>query len=737
MGSEIHYRGCPLCEAMCGLEVEHDGQRVQRIRGDARDPLSEGYVCPKGTQLGALHDDPDRVRAPLRRRGSEWEEIGWDQALDEAASILHRAQTQHGKSAVASYLGNPNVHNYGAMLYGPDFLRTLGSRNRFSATSVDQLPHMLAAYLMFGHQLLMPVPDVDHTDYMVILGANPEVSNGSIMSAPNMKGRLSGIRDRGGEVVVFDPRKTQTAAHASAHHFIRPGTDAHLLASIARELLRLSAGTPSPYASYLRGLNDLERMLAPWTPAAAARVTGVDAAVIEAVARKLYTEERAVCYGRLGVCVQAFGATCGWLLNVINVLSRNLDAPGGAMFALPAFDIIGGPRALGLGRGSFGRWKSRVRGLPEFGGELPAATLAEELDTPGEGQIRALITIAGNPVLSTPNGRRLERALTSLDGMVSVDFYLNETTRHADLILPPTSPLEHGHYDVAFHALAIRNTARYSPPLFSPGPNQRHDWQILSGLESRLLASRGAPTRARAEAHGRRLLQPEGILSLGLHGGPYGLRGDARDVQGRRVSMKRLKRAPHGVDLGPLRPCLPERLGRRSGGARYIDLCPDVLCADLERLEADRGRPARAPEELVLIGRRELRSNNSWMHNIPRLTSGTPRCLLKMHPDDAAVRGLAADDWVQVRSRVGEVAVRLELDDAIMPGVVSLPHGYGHGRDGVRLSVATQLEGASANDLTDESVVDAVSGNAVLSGVPVDIRRADATAAVARPPQGA
>ena len=718
MSSRVHYRSCNLCEAMCGVRIEVEGERVTSIRGDERDPLSHGYICPNAAALKDLHEDPDRLRHPMRRTGDRWEKVSWDEALGEVARRLHGIQEEHGRDAASVYVGNPTVHNTGALLMGPLFLRTLRTKNRFSATSVDQLPHMLVAYWMFGHQLLLPIPDVDRTDYFLVFGANPLASNGSLMSAPGMKGRLEAIQRRGGRVVVVDPRRTETARAADEHVFVRPGTDALLLLALVGEVLG-HGPTLGRLAEFTDGLEVVRNVVRDYPPERVEGPTGVPAEVIRRLGRELSLARRAAVYGRVGTSMQAFGTLCQWLINALNVVTGNLDRPGGVMFPRPAIDPLAAPRGAGAGPGSFGRWRSRVRGLPEFGGELPVAVLAEEILTEGKGKIRALVTLAGNPVLSTPNGKKLDEALASLDFMVSIDPYLNETTRHAHLILPPPSPLERIHYDLIFHLLAVRNTARYAPALFEPGPDARHDWQILLGLTQRLEELRGGKgmlSTLKFKAIER--LGLDGLLALGLRFGPYGLRLGSKGV-----SLAKLRHSKHGLDFGALEPCLPDRLGQKD---RRIQLAPTPLLEDLERLT--NAFPVSGSSitstELLLIGRRGLRDNNSWMHNVPKLVAGKPRCTLMVHTADARRLGLFDGEDVLVTSRVGEVRVPLAVTDEVMPGVVSLPHGYGHGRAGVRLSVAQKHAGVSINDLTDENVLDDLCGTAAFSGVPVRVRRA-------------
>lgn len=698
---------------MCGIVIQVQDGRVGSIRGDPEDPLSQGHICPKATALGDLQDDPDRLRRPMRRDGERWTEISWDQALDLAAQWLAGVQARHGRDSVAAYLGNPTVHNHGALIFVQPFLRSLGTKQRYSATSVDQLPQMLAALLMYGHQLLVPVPDIDRTRFMLILGANPVVSNGSLMSAPDAKRRLADIRKRGGRVIVLDPRRTETADIADEHHFVRPGTDALVLLALVHVLFAESLVNVGRVATFLDGVDDVKRAVAAFPPERVEGATGVPAETIRRIAREMAAAPSAVAYGRVGISTQPLGGLASWLVNVLNVLTGNLDKPGGAMFTRPAFDVVALTARLGQ-KGSFGRRRTRVRALPEFGGEFPAAALAEELDTPGKGQVRGLVTYAGNPVLSTPNGGRLERALASLECMVSIDPYLNETTRHAHIILPPTTPLERSHYDVAFHVLAVRNTTKHSPPVLPMPDDARHDWQILHALAGRLdaLKKRGLKARLTHSALGR--LGPDGVLDIGIRSGPHGaLR---RPIGG--LTLAKLRKREHGIDLGALEPELPARLLTKD---KRIDLAPAPFLDDIARAER---LLSAAPDALVLIGRRQLRTNNSWMHNHARLTKGPSTCTLLMHPTDASKRGFRDGQRVEVSSTVGRVTVPLEVSDGIMPGVVSLPHGWGHTREGTRQRIANARPGASINDITEDARVDELTGNAAFSATPVQVTSA-------------
>lgn len=750
MATTTHFRTCHLCEAMCGLAIEHEGERVIAIRGDRDDPFSRGYLCPKGAAIAQLHDDPDRLRRPLRKVRDGWREIDWDEALDLAAERLHGIQREHGRDSLAVYLGNPAVHHHGTLLFALPFLRQLRTKHRYSATSVDQLPQMLVAFLMFGHQLLMPVPDIDRASWMLIVGANPVVSNGSIMSAPDMRRRLRELQQRGGKLVVLDPRRSETAALADEHLFIRPGHDAQVLLAMVQVILSEGRERPGRLLEFVDGLPRLRIALERFTPERAAAHSGVSADAIRRLAREL-VDQRGVVYGRVGASVQRFGSLTHWAIQLLNLLTGALDRPGGSMFTRPAIDLLSLPKGIAGGPGHFARWRSRVRGLPEFGGELPIASLAEDIvagrdpaSPSREGTlapIRALLTIAGNPVLSSPGGAALSTALEGLDFMVSVDMYVNETSRHADLILPPCSPLERSHYDLALYNFAVRNMAKWSAPMIEPDPASRADWQIIHGLATRIDrlcgGPRGASLQQRLIHAAFERLGPDGLLDLGLrmgpHGGLLGHRFRLGGPSGPRLNLARLREHPHGIDLGPLEPCLPERLP----GRRRINLVPALLIDDLGRLE--RATPIEGPTirlpsaarpEFSLISRRQLRSNNSWMHNVPKLMAGKPRCTLQMHPDDAEPLILRPGDRVRVRSATGAIEVELELSDEVMRGVVSLPHGFGHAQLGVRMRVAEQPEnaGASINDVIDPGRIDELSGVAALSGewVRVELAGADA-----------
>jgi anaerobic selenocysteine-containing dehydrogenase len=728
----LHHRTCSLCEAMCGIVVEHRDGEVLSIRPDREDVLSRGHICPKAVALKDLHEDPDRLRQPMRRTATGWETVSWRAAFHEVERRISDVRARHGRDAVAIYLGNPTVHNLGAMLAVGDFIRSVRTRNLYSATSVDQLPHMVASHALFGHQFLLPVPDVDRTQLFICIGGNPVASGGSIMGAPGFERRVAALRARGGRFVVIDPRRTESAAIADEYLAVRPGTDVFLLLALLHEVFSSGREATGHLAARIDGVEALRGAVLAFDPTLLAARTGIPRERLARLAHEICEEPRALVYGRVGACTQEFGGLTLWLIYCLNAVTGHLDREGGMMFAEPAVDLT---RAYGS-TGHYDRFRSRVRGLPEFGNELPVAALAEEMLTEGDGRIRALATFAGNPVLSTPNGRQLDRALEGLDFMVSVDMYLNETTRHAHLILPATSPLERSHYDIALSGFAVHNVAKYSPPLFAGPAGALHDHEILAELTLRLGSPPGlARIAARARAAVPRALGPDRTLDLMLRTGAYGTeyRGWVKLLAGlpglgalrrqlaaphRRpvgLSLKRLKAAPHGVDLGPLEPNLLRRLATRDG---RVALAPERFLADLARAVEALQQPA---PDLALIGRRHVRSNNSWLHNSQRLVKGKPRCTLQIHPQDAARRGVLDGTTVRLRSRVGEVRVAAEITTDVMPGVVSLPHGWGHDRDGIRLGVASRHAGASINDVVDDQRIDTLTGTAVLNGTPVEV----------------
>ncbi|GAA2899892.1 MULTISPECIES: molybdopterin oxidoreductase family protein [Streptomyces] len=734
--SRTALRICPLCEATCGLTLTIEGTRVTHARGDRDDVFSEGFICPKGASFGAVDSDPDRLRTPLVRRDGELREATWEEAFDAVAAGIRPVVERYGPNSVGVVLGNPNVHTMAGALYPTVLLAGLGTRSVFTASTVDQMPKHVSSGLLYGDANAIPVPDLDHTDHLLLIGANPLESNGSLCTAPDFPGKLKALKARGGTLVVIDPRRTRTAKLADRHIAVRPGTDALLLAAMAQVLYSEGLVEPTPH---VQGVEELADALREFTPEAVAPACDVDAGLIRTLARELAAAPTAAVYGRIGSCTVPHGTLASWLVDVLNILTGNLDRPGGALFPQAATDKT--PRPAGPGRGfALGRWHSRVSRHPEAKGELPLSALAEEIDTATEeGEpVRAIVAVAANPVLSAPDGDRLDKALDSLDFMVSVDPYLNETSRHAHVVLPPPPPSRSPHHDFAFNTLAVRNQVRYTRPAIPLEPGRMAETEILARLILAVTGMHGADPAAvdqmvidqtlakavkepHSPVHGRDPREladglhgdtgPERRLDMMLRLGPY---GDGFGVRPDGLTLEKLLAHPHGIDLGPLRSRLPQPLKTRSG---LVELLPGPIAADLPRLRA---ALAERPEGLVLVGRRHLRSNNSWMHNVPALTGGSNRCTLHIHPEDAERLGVMDGAPVRVKGAGGEVTAPAEVTDAVRRGVVSLPHGWGHDRPGTRLSHASTDPGVNVNQLLDGRLLDPLSGNAVLNGVPVE-----------------
>lgn len=725
---KMHYRVCNFCEAMCGIEVqiahkENSDQPEIIVKPDKNDPFSKGSMCPKAPILSALQTDPDRLRYPVKRVGKDWVDISWADAYTMVEENIKRIRDQHGPDAIASYLGNPIVHNMGMMLFVKKLTAAIGSKNVFSATSMDQLPHHFAAHFMFGHEFRIPVPDVDRTDFMIIMGANPIASNGSIMTSAGIRERLKDIESRGGQFVVLDPRETETAKIATAHHFIRPGTDVYFLLAFLHVLFRDNHIKIERLEHHLKGLEAVVAIRDSVTPQQAESITGVAASVIEQLVKDYTAQNRAVLYGRMGLSTQRHGGLCHWLINTINILSDNFDKPGGMMFPTPAIELA---RGRGL-QNRFGRWKSRVRQMPEFYGELPVSAMTEELTTSGEGQVRAFMTICGNPVLSTPGGGRLDNALPDIEFMFSIDNYINETTRHAHLILPTPSGLEVEHYDLIFNLISVSNNVKYSEALLPPAEDRPYDWQVLKELISRLSPS-GTGLLHKLET-------PRRVINLGLMLGAYGkLSHPKRWLSG--LTLNKVIKSGHGISLGPLVPRVPEGMMTPD---KKIDLSPDVFSQRLKEVISDTAtsntdaeiKPEDTketpPAEFRLIGRRHVSTNNSWMHQFHKLSqSRQVRCTAMMSSIDAQRLSIADEDQIKVSSSKGSITLPAEVTTSMMPGVICIPHGFGHTRSGTRIPNAEAKPGVSVNDITDHEHVDPLTGNAAFSGLPVTIERVSA-----------
>ncbi len=733
------YRTCPLCEATCGVAIEIEGDRVVRVRGDKEDPFSRGFICPKGSTLGELHHDPDRLRTPLVRRDGRLEEATWEEAFAEIDRRLTGFFEEHSRQALAVLLGNPIVHHLATALYIRPFVLAAGSFNLYSASTVDQMPQHLVSGLLWGDPGVFPLPDLDRTDHLLMLGANPMASNGSLVTAPDFPGRLKAMPARGARLVVVDPRITETARRADEHLFIRPGTDVFWLAALVHTLFEEDLVSIGRLEPWVNGVEEIRALVAAFTPERVAPICGIDADTTRRQARDLAGAAAAAVYSRIGTHTVEFGSAGAWMTAILNILTGNFDRPGGTMTASPLASRIDDREPGGRGYRT-NRWKSRVKGHPEINGEFPAAGLADEMETPGEGQVRAAITVASNPVRSYPNSERLDRAFAGLDFFLAIDIYVNETTRHADVILPPPSGLCEEQYELTFMNTAIRSFGKYSPPVFAhEGPSEEdifarlililrgegvdgdpatiHD-ELVSQAVDRLLKDPSSPIAGRdrdeilAELEG---LSPAAKqLDLRLR---TGWQGDQFGAKPGGISLEKLSEHPHGVDLGPMVERYPGRLKTLSG---HFELAPAQLVEDWERVSARLKDPVRQ-DQMLLIGRRHLRSNNSWMHNVATLMTGRSRCTLLMHPDDASRLGLEDGAESEVRSRVGKLRVAVETSESMMLGVVSLPHGWGHDVDGIRMEVAAAHAGVPSNVLTDDQVIDVASGNAVLNAIPVEI----------------
>ncbi len=726
--SQTILRSCNLCEAGCGLRFTVEDNRVLAVEPDDGDPLSAGYVCPKGIAIADVHHDPDRLRHPMRRQADgSFAPIGWEEAYALAGERLRAVRATYGADATALYYGNPLVHNYSGIFMVGALHEALGTRNRTSASSQDTAPRFAASYYLYGNALLIPVPDIDRTDYFLCIGANPAVSQGSAMVTPNVRRRLRAIRERRGKVVVVDPRHTETAKLADEHVFLRPGSDAAFLLALLVAMLESGVVDRAALRERAPGWTDVEPHLSPFTPERTAAFTAVPAAVTRRIAAEFAAAPRAVCYTRVGTCNTAYGTLASWAGDLLNIATDRLGAEGGALFPEPALDAAQFVRLSGMN--GHARWHSRVRHLPETAADLPASILAEEMETPGEGQVRALVTVAGNPVLSTPNGPRLERALRRLDFMASIDLYINETTRYADLILPPCWALADDHSEPLGPSVSIQRHARWSPPVLEAEPGEQADWQILLRLAREL---GGGPTGVRWLDRALALAErcgwhygPQRMLDLLLRVGPH---GDRFLPWSRGLTLKRVQAAPHGIDLGRARPGL-HRIQHR-------DHRPHLAAAPLLQALAELAPAIAQPpadDEVLLIGRRELRTNNSWMHNVPALVAGRERCVLYVHPRDAARAGLRDSQPALLESRVRSAAVPVRVTDEVMPGVVSLPHGWGHGPSAPWQRVAGAHPGISANDFTDDQRVESVVGQSILNGVPVRLRAANGANVSAHP----
>ncbi|MGQ0620413.1 MAG: molybdopterin-dependent oxidoreductase [Panacagrimonas sp.] len=747
-GLSRHVRKCPICEAGCGVVVTVDAalRKVIDIRGDEHDPLSRGFVCPKSQGMKVLREDRDVLTRPLRRRGRDFEEIGWDEAFELAAERFKDLSRKHGADANAIYVGNPTAHNPGGLLYTLSTAMALGTRSLFSSTSVDHMPKVLSTGLMFGDQSLIPVPDVDRTDYLLILGANPCISGGSLMTAPGFGRRMEEIRQRGGQIVVVDPRRSETAELATRHLPIRPGTDPYFLLGLLQVVFGDTLARLGRLEPHTNGMPEIAALARSFSMSDLAASCGIDGATIAQIARDFATAPSAACYGRTGSSQQPFGSVTSWLIDVLNAVTGNLDRPGGAMIPMGVTPSIFLNERYQDGVGPHHRWHSRVRGLPECAGQFPAVVLAEEILTPGPGKIRGLLTMCANPVISAPNGPQLSKALAALDFMVAVDVYVGETSRHADLILPGNGHLERSDWPIFTTTLAVRHVAKWVDKVFEPAPGTRSDGEIMLALAARISGASEQATddalagyflqgaEARGALGGHTAAQAQDLLEarhgsdriyeilLRSHhfGDHFGARPDG-------LTLAKVKAADHGIDLGPLFERLPQALGTPSG---KVELAPGLLMDEMPRLrQAMAGY--MASDRMIMIGRRQLHSINSWMHNIRAFNRGPDKCTALLHPADAGRLQLRAGDKVDITRGDKLITVPVTVSDEIMAGVISLPHGWGHDAPGSRLSYALTRPGVNSNLIASEFDIDVPSGNAVLTGFTVGVTRSVVTATAA------
>jgi anaerobic selenocysteine-containing dehydrogenase len=691
----LHHRTCNLCEAMCGLVITHENNQIQKIEGDFNDPLSRGHICPKAFGLKDIYEDPDRLKLPLVKKNGQFESISWENAYEIISDKIIEMNMKYGPNSIAVYQGNPSIHNLGTMLTSSPFFKALKTKNMYTATSADQLPHHFASWIIYGHPLLIPIPDIDRTQLFVILGGNPLVSNGSMMSVPDIGNRIKELQNRGGKLVVVDPRKTETAQKANSYLAINPGTDAWLLGTLVNIILEKKPNGLAHLTAFTEGLKEIKKAVSVFDIEICSEKTGISSQEISALADLILQTPKAAIYGRVGVSTQQFGGLCHWFINVLNCITGNLDKEGGVMFPVPYIDFV----ATSQPRERYNRWQSRVSKFPEFIGEIPVSYLAEEIETEGQGQIKMLMVSCGNPVLSIPNGNRLDEALPKLDFMVSFDIYLNETSRHADIILPPATGVETAHYDLTFHNLAIRNTSKYSEPLFAKSEGAKYDWEIFQELGHVL--SKKATGGVQNEGM---VFSPEQILTKMSKNNIYG------------IDFKTIMENPHGVDLGSLKPAFPARIVHLD---KKIQLSHPLFEADIERLF---NQKIEIQKKYALIGKRHLRDNNSWMHNSEQLQKGKNRCVVYIHTDDASFEKLKNGDIVELSSRVGKVKLPIEITENIKKGVLAMPHGYGHTKAGIKMSIAASNAGVSLNDLTDEAQIDSLTGVAGFNDLRVSLK---------------
>lgn len=714
------YGICPICGSSCGLIVEMENGAIQQITGDQQDPHSRGYTCPKGRSLKYQHVDPDRVLHPLKKENGDWREVSWDEALGDIASRIADMRKRYGPDSLAVYAGDGTTHSYETLFAIAAFVLGLGIKNMYTANSMDALPRLFASMLLYGNSGILPIPDVKRTDYFLILGSNPVVTNGSVMTAPGFARYIKDIQERGGKVVVVDPRRSETAAIADEHHFIRPESDVLFLLSLMNVIFEEKRDRPGKLNKWIRGYEALRKRALEYTPERVEASTGIPVDEIRGIAREFAAAPSAVCYGRMGTCAQSFGSTASAFIDILNIITGNMDRPGGAMFTTPVIDVVSLMSALGI-NGAFAKNRTRVSGMPDFNGEMPCAALAEEIEAPNG--IRALIVAGGNPAVAVPDSARLTRAFSKLDLMVSLDPHINATSCHAHYILPPAIGLEHEIFPMMSYATAIHNAAKWAPPVLDPPPTVKYDAEILSELLCRILCHQNAipqPVEKGLLKLGKNLKGIELIKAL-MELGPYG-RLRSKPGGRERLTLSKLKASPHGIELGPLEPRLDKILGRKG----RINLMPDILKNEFSRIaeSADNFKYEHDDcDTLILTSRRQLRFFNTSLHNIEKLATGPDQCTLEINSEDASARGLSTGDTAIIETANGAEEYIVEVTDGIMPGVISIPFGWNGRQPAARQKILNANPGTNVNTITNPSRIDPVSAMTAFNGTRVRIRK--------------
>jgi formate dehydrogenase len=726
-----HRTYCRICEPTCGMIATVEDGKLVQLRPDADHPITKGFSCPKGIEFVHVQNDPDRLLYPMRRTESgEFERISWDTALDEIGAKLRAIRAAHGGESIGWYAGNPSAFSHSHAIWAGGFVRGLGSKHLYTPNTQDTSSRFVASHLLYGSPTIFPLPDLARTSFLLMVGANPLVSRGSLVAAGNLRDKLTGIVGRGGRVVVVDPRRTETAK-AFEHVAVRPDGDAWLLLAMLHVIFAEGLDDATTTAAQATGVDVLRTAAARCAPEDAEARCGVPADEIRALARSFATAPSAAAYGRTGACLGRHATLVNVLLDALNVVTGNLDRPGGSVFARPPIDFTALASRLGLA--TFDTYRSRVGDLPEVLGQMAAPLMAAEIETPGPGQLRALIVSAGNPLLSVPGAQDFERALGKLDLQVGIDLYLNETHRHADYVLPATTFYERDDVPLPLAEIQLTPFIQWTDAVAAPRGEARDDWRIIddlarqlgfaavAGVASKWIGtSRVARLAQRAMGVGAHRLTPtkivDALLRAGRDGDHFGLRRGGLTLAKLRAQPRGVVLAEH-VDTG----VLTKRLKHRD---RRVHLGDERIAAELTRL-LDAPEPS-SDYPLLMIGRREVRSHNSWLHNTPRFRDATRRHRALVNPVDAAAIGVADGGPARVVSARGAIELPVELSEDVAPGTIAVPHGWGH--RGAGWQTANEAGGANVNELTSSALDDLekLSGMAHLNGVPVRLEKVPA-----------